>query len=84
MRDGSGNTPLCIALDKGHHKIVIALLKANADIVLKDCNDKNLAEIFTKKAIGKAVDLGANIFIIASCVAAIVVTYAYFLVYHYQ
>ncbi|OCA06957.1 ankyrin repeat family protein [Wolbachia endosymbiont of Trichogramma pretiosum] len=40
MRDGSGNTPVCIALGKGHHKIVIALLKANADIVLKDCLEK--------------------------------------------
>ncbi|WP_245609568.1 ankyrin repeat domain-containing protein [Wolbachia endosymbiont of Trichogramma pretiosum] len=40
LRDGSGNTPVCIALGKGHHKIVIALLKANADIVLKDCLEK--------------------------------------------
>uniref|UniRef100_A0AAU7YQ98 Ankyrin repeat domain-containing protein n=1 Tax=Wolbachia endosymbiont of Oeneis ivallda TaxID=3171168 RepID=A0AAU7YQ98_9RICK len=78
LEDGSGKTPLYIALDKGHHKIVRALLKAGADPLLRGRCNKNLAEIFTKKAIGKAVDLGAHIFIIASCVAAIVVTYAYF------
>ncbi|UIP93313.1 ankyrin repeat domain-containing protein [Wolbachia endosymbiont of Anopheles demeilloni] len=78
FQDGSGKTPLYIAVDKGHHKIVRALLEAGADPLVKDRCNKNLAEIFTKKAIGKAVDLGAHIFIIASCVAAIVVTYAYF------
>ncbi|MHC3897453.1 UNVERIFIED_CONTAM: ankyrin repeat domain-containing protein [Wolbachia endosymbiont of Nasonia longicornis] len=78
LQDGSGKTPLYIAVDKGHHKIVRALLEKGADPLVKDCGNKNLAEIFTKKAIGKAVDLGAHIFIIASCIAAIVVTYAYF------
>ncbi|WP_410543089.1 ankyrin repeat domain-containing protein [Wolbachia endosymbiont of Tetranychus urticae] len=78
LQDGSGKNPLYIAVDKGHHKIVRALLEANAYPLVKDCGNKNLAEIFTKKAIGKAVDLGAHIFIIASCIASIVVTYAYF------
>ncbi|WP_353276743.1 ankyrin repeat domain-containing protein [Wolbachia endosymbiont (group B) of Villa cingulata] len=78
FQDGSGKTPLYIALDKGYHKIVRALLGKGADTLVKGRCNKNLAEIFTKKAIGKAVDLGAHIFIIASCVAAIVVTYAYF------
>ncbi|UXX40120.1 MULTISPECIES: ankyrin repeat domain-containing protein [unclassified Wolbachia] len=78
FQDGSGKTPLYIAFDKGHHKIVRALLEAGADPLVKVRCNKNLAEIFTKKAIGKAVDLGAHIFIIASCIAAIVVTYAYF------
>ncbi|CQD08352.1 ankyrin repeat domain protein [Wolbachia endosymbiont wPip_Mol of Culex molestus] len=78
FQDGSGKTPLYIAVDKGHHKIVRALLEAGANPLVKSRCNKNLAEIFTKKAIGKAVDLGAHIFIIASCIAAIVVTYAYF------
>ncbi|QWE33761.1 MULTISPECIES: ankyrin repeat domain-containing protein [unclassified Wolbachia] len=71
--------PLHLAVEGGNENIVKALLAAGADPLLCDYRGKNLAKIVTEEAIWKAVNLGANIFSIASVVAVIVVTSAYFI-----
>ncbi|MFV0948936.1 ankyrin repeat domain-containing protein [Wolbachia endosymbiont of Nasonia giraulti] len=73
-----GDTPLYVAARGHHKKIVRALLEKGADPLLGNRDNKNLAEMVTEDAIMRGIVLGAHIFIIASCIAAIVVTYAYF------
>ncbi|WP_425384250.1 hypothetical protein [Wolbachia endosymbiont (group B) of Eupithecia inturbata] len=79
MPDTCGRTPLYVAARGHHKKIVRALLKAGADPLLGNRDNKTLDKELTKEAIMLAIISGVGIFVIASVVAAIIVTSAYFI-----
>lgn len=79
LPDKYGHTPLYIAADNNHHKVVRALLEKGANPLVKGRCNKNLAEMVTEDAIMRGIVYGVGIFVIASVVAAIVVTSAYFI-----
>ncbi|WGJ62476.1 ankyrin repeat domain-containing protein [Wolbachia endosymbiont of Frankliniella intonsa] len=74
-----GYTPLYVAAEESHHKVVRALLEKGADPLVKGRCNKNLAEMVTEDAVMRGIVCGVGIFIIASVVAAIAVTSAYFI-----
>ncbi|WP_246038747.1 ankyrin repeat domain-containing protein [Wolbachia endosymbiont of Leptopilina clavipes] len=79
LPDTCGSTPLYVAAWGHHKKIVRALLKAGADPLLSNRDNKTLDKALTEEAIMLAIISGVGIFVIASVVAAIIVTSAYFI-----